>query len=119
MIQEHLHEDRVRTELLALPVMSAVTGKTGRIAMNGDMIGRGHHEAERVIQTEIKKDTSRLVETEAEVDRLISEHLRIEMLSSKDFPSIGHRKTLAAPFLPSCGSSNPTHFHPKCYLSMS
>ena len=108
MIQEHLHEDRVRTELLALPVMSAVTGKTGRIAMNGDMIGRGHHEAERVIQTEIEKDTSRLVETKAEVDRLISEHLQIEMLSSKDFPSIGHRKTLAAPFLPSCGSSTPT-----------
>ncbi|KAK0111266.1 hypothetical protein ONS95_001638 [Cadophora gregata] len=79
MIQDHLHEDRVRTDSSPLRATSAITGRTGRKAMIGDMIGRDLHEAERVIQIEIEKDTNRLVEREAAVAHPIMVHLQIAM----------------------------------------
>lgn len=118
MIRERLHEDRPWREPPTLRT-SAVTGRIDWTAMTGDMIGRGLQDEteDRVIRIETEKDINRPVEREAAAAPLISAVLQIEMLFSKDFPSNGHRKTLAAPFLPSCGLSTPTRFHPKCYLS--
>lgn len=87
--------------------------------MIGDMSVRGLHggRAGRVIRTEIEKGINRLDEQEVAAARHISVDLRVETSYSKDFPLHGLRKTLAAPFLPSCGPSTPTHFYPKCNFS--